>query len=169
MNLNDFNELYRHMEWGDASVWRAVLSCEAARADPKLREWFYHLHMVQRAFLRVWQGEMHYTPFPTFEEVESLIEWGRSYYADAFAQLKSWTEDDLAKPLNMPWASMLTEPLGRAPADTTLRDTALQVALHSQYHRGQINALLRELGGEPPLVDYIAWLWLGRPEPDWDF
>ena len=39
----------------------------------------------------------------------------------------------------------------------------LQVALHSMYHRGQINARLRDFGGNPPLVDFIAWVWLGRP------
>jgi uncharacterized damage-inducible protein DinB len=169
MYLNDLNELYRHMEWADASVWRAVLASDTARDDVKLRELFYHVHMVQRAFLRVWQGETRYTPFPTFADNSSLIEWGRGYYPDAFAQLKSWTDDDLSKPLNVPWASMVEKLLGRAPADTTLGQTAQQVALHSLYHRGQVNARLRELGGEPPLVDYIAWLWLGRPQADWNF
>jgi len=166
MNLTDLNDLFRHMEWADASVWRAVLASDA-RADTKLRELFYHVHMVQRAFLRVWQGETQYTGFPTFEDNSSLIEWARGYYPDAFAQLKSWTSDDLAKPLNVPWASMVEKLLGRSPADTTLGQTAQQVALHSLYHRGQVNARLRELGGEPPLVDYIAWLWLGRPQADW--
>ena len=168
MNINDLNQLFQHMEWADASVWRAVLVSDAARADTKLRELFYHVHMVQRAFLRVWQGETHYTPFPTFEDNSLLIEWARGYYPDAFAQLKSWTDDDLAKPLNVPWASMVEKLLGRAPEDTTLGQTAQQVPLHSLYHRGQVNARLRELGGEPPLVDYIAWLWLGRPDADWN-
>ena len=36
---------------------------------------------------------------------------------------------------------------------------------HSTYHRGQVNARLREIGAEPPLVDYIAWLWFDRPAP----
>ena len=169
MNLSDLNDLFRHMEWADASVWRAVLASDAARADTKLRELSYHVHMVQRAFLRVWQGETRYRPFPTFDDAESLVDWGRSYYSSLFAQLSSWTEDDLSSTLNVPWASRLTEPLGREAADTTLEQTAQQVALHSLYHRGQINARLRELGGEPPLVDYIAWLWLGRPEADWTF
>ena len=169
MKLSNLNELYRHMEWADASVWRALLASDAARADTKLRELFYHLHMVQRAFLRVWRGEPRDTPYPTFEDAEALMDWGRSYYSDAFAQLESFTDDALLKPLNVPWASMVKKLIGRAPEETTLGETALQVALHSLYHRGQINARLRELGGEPPLVDYIAWIWLGRPQADWNF
>ena len=62
---------------------------------------------------------------------------------------------------------MVAEMLGHAPEVTTIGDTALQVALHGTYHRGQINARLREIGGEPPLVDYIAWIWLGRPAAAW--
>jgi uncharacterized damage-inducible protein DinB len=48
-----------------------------------------------------------------------------------------------------------------------MAETARQVAMHSMHHRGQVNARLRELGAEPPLVDYIAWIWRGRPEPMW--
>lgn len=48
-----------------------------------------------------------------------------------------------------------------------LGETMIQVAMHSQYHRGQINTRLRELGAEPPLVDYIAWIWFGRPDAAW--
>ena len=169
MDLKDLNDLYFHMEWADASVWRAVFASDAARADPKLRELLYHIHMVQRAFLRVWQGETRFTPLPAFDDLESLIDWGRRYYPELLRQFELWTEDDLSKPLNMPWASSLTKPLGREPEETTLAETAKQVALHSLYHRGQVNARLRELGGEPPLVDYIAWLWLGRPQADWRF
>ena len=169
MNLTDLNELYRHMEWADATVWRVVLASDAARVDVKLRELFHHLHLVQRAFLRVWRSELRDVPYPKFEDPRLLMEWGRSYYPEAFAHLESLSDDELAKPLNLPWASMVEEQLGRAPGDTTLRDTALQVALHSLYHRGQINARLREIGGEPPLVDYIAWFWLDRPQADWKF
>ena len=169
MDLSDLNDLFRHMEWADASVWRAVLASDTAREDTKLREFFYHVHMVQRAFLRVWRGEPRDTPYPKFDDTSSLIAWGRSYYPEVFAQLKLWTENDLSKPLNLPWASMVKKLLGCEPQDTTLGQTVQQVALHSLYHRGQVNARLRELGGEPPLVDYIAWIWLGQPDADWNF
>jgi uncharacterized damage-inducible protein DinB len=50
---------------------------------------------------------------------------------------------------------------------TTLGETMLQIASHSTHHRAQNNSQLRELGAKPPLVDYIAWLWSGRPDAEW--
>ena len=50
----------------------------------------------------------------------------------------------------------------------TVAECLLQLALHSAHHRGQVAAWLREAGGEPPLTDFIAWIWTGRPAPAWD-
>ena len=33
---------------------------------------------------------------------------------------------------------------------------------------GQVMTRLRELGGAPPLVDYVIWVWSGSPVADWD-
>jgi uncharacterized damage-inducible protein DinB len=33
----------------------------------------------------------------------------------------------------------------------------VHVALHGQYHRGQVALLLRASGFEPATTDYIAW------------
>ena len=93
--------------------------------------------------------------------------WGRSYYGEALAHLGALSDEKVSESMPMPWAEMVAQHLGRAPEMTTIGDTAMQVALHTLYHRGQINARLREVGGEPAPVDYIAWVWLGRPAPDW--
>jgi len=42
-----------------------------------------------------------------------------------------------------------------------------QVIIHSTHHRGQVNSRIRELKGEPPLVDFIVWIWLGKPAAAW--
>lgn len=167
MSVNALAELYRHMEWADASVWAAVLASEGGRSDPKLRDYFYHLHVVQRAFLRTWRGEARGEPYPTFDDATSLMLWGRTYYGEALDRLGRMSEERLSEPMPLEWASMVERALGRSPDVTTVGDTVLQVALHSMYHRGQINARLREVGGEPPPVDYIAWVWMGRPAPSW--
>ena len=166
-DTNMLHDLYRHMEWADALVWSAALEVPEAAGDAKLRELLHHIHVVQHAFFRVWRGEPRDAPYPTFDDLPSLMRWGRSYYADAAAYLGGLDDGDLARPLPVPWAEMVERSLGRAPETTTLGETAFQVPLHTIYHRGQVNARLRALGGEPPLVDYIAWIWLGRPAPEW--
>ena len=167
MNINTLIDLYRHMEWADASVWTSVFASESARKDVKLRDGFYHLHLVQRAFMRVWRGEPRNAPYPKFDDAESLMLWGKSYYNEAYEHLSAWNDEKALEILPVPWADIVEAQIGRPPENSRVGDTALQVALHSLYHRGQINARLREVGGEPPLVDYIAWVWLGRPSPVW--
>src|ERR1044071_7344156 len=83
MNVDALTDLYKHMEWADAVVWTSVLASENGQADEKLREYLYHLHVVQRAFLRVWRGEPRETPYPTFDDAGSLMLWGRTYYGEA--------------------------------------------------------------------------------------
>ena len=155
------------MEWADAAVWASVLASPQASSDPKLFKYLYHLHVVQRAFLRVWRGEPREAPYPTFSEAEALMQWGRSYYAEATDHLAMLSDGAFMQPMPVPWSAMIEKRLGRVPETTTIGETALQVVLHSMYHRGQVNARLREVGGEPPLVDYIAWVWLGRPAAAW--
>ena len=167
MNLSTLKDLYHHLEWADALVWRAVLSSPAAVLDEKIREYFYHLHLVQYAWLRAWRQDPRETPFPTFEDIPALMNWGRSYHAEISAYLVHLTEEKISETMQLPWGDIVERELGRVPESITIGETMLQIPLHSLYHRGQINARLRAVGGEPARVDYITWAWLGRPNAEW--
>lgn len=169
MSLEALRELYRHMEWADAAVWRAALGHPPAAHDARLRDLLLHVHTVQRAFVHVWTQQVLTFPEPgNFPSIGSVRDWSYPVYAEATRFLKSVAPDALARPVVMPWAAQLATRLGRMPDAPTLAETIFQVTSHSTYHRGQVNARLRELGGEPPLVDFIAWVWFGKPEPDWE-
>jgi uncharacterized damage-inducible protein DinB len=167
MNLNALREFYRHMEWADATVWTSVMASSSGRTDEKLRSYLYHLHLVQYAFLKAWRGGPLEAPKESFDDTQSLLPWARAYYGQAMAHLESLDEEKLSDPMPLAWAKMVEKALGRAPETPTIGETILQVALHSLYHRGQVNARLSEVGGKPPLVDYIAWVWFARPAPEW--
>ena len=51
MNLATLTDLYQHMEWADAAVWTRVLGNCEPRGDKRVHELFYHLHLVQHAYL----------------------------------------------------------------------------------------------------------------------
>jgi uncharacterized damage-inducible protein DinB len=160
------DELFEAMEWSDAAMWRAVLAFPATESDQKIREIVYHLHLVQRAFFFVWTEQPFAVPeFASFPDNASMARWAHTYYDESLAFRRS--VDDLRRPVHLPWQDRILEITGGVPHDATLGDTMLQVALHSTYHRGQVNLRLRQLGSETPMTDFIAWVWLGKPKAQW--
>ena len=166
-DLGTLRELIQHMQWADALVWSAALSNSEVAGDLALRGKLFHTHMVQRAFLCVWQAGTLSPPPSDPPDLLTTLEGARDYYSDLTPFLNALVEDELERPVALPWAGRFAQRLGREPVTPSLAETLLQVAMHSTYHRGQVNARLREVGIEPPLTDYIAWIWFGRPEPRW--
>lgn len=166
-SLEFFRDLFRHMEWADAIVWSAVIDCEAARTNEALVEKLRHLHRTQQYFLKVWRREdLSYEKLelPLGDEL-ALV---RAWHAETRTWLDTLSGADLAGELSMPWADHFAKRAGaERAAPTLLGETMVQIAMHSTYHRGQVNLLLRSCEVTPPLTDYIAWLWLARPEPKW--
>lgn len=170
MTLDLLRELMRHMEWADALVWSAIAREPDAVADTTLLDRMLHIHAVQQAFLHVWKGESPAFPDRSqLREAGSIRRWARDYYPQAHHFLDSLDIQRLAASVVMPWADPMMETLTGRPASgvPTLAETILQITAHSTYHRGQVNLQLRQLNIEPPLTDFIAWIWLGRPEPGW--
>lgn len=159
--------LAAHMEWADALVWSTALQSRAAREDAKTRGWLHHLHTVQRVFTTTWRGApVQLTDIASFDGLPALATWGRAGLADLRAWIAAADAAALDRPVVMPWAQRFAGP-GQAVTHPSVAQSLLHLALHTAHHRGQVNARLRELGAEPPLVDYIAWIWKGRPAPEW--
>lgn len=162
-------ELFRHMEWADSKVW-STLAGASIRSDDRLQHLLVHVHVVQRSFLHVWTGqpvEEAYRTAASFADLDEVRAWARPYYPLAARFFDAVSDRALCAPLAPPWAAQVEQALGMAPGETTLGDTCFQVASHTTYHRGQVNTRIRELGFDPPLVDFIAWRWFREPGPVW--
>ena len=169
LHTRDLMTLFLHMEWADSLMWRALLALPPEpQHDVSLRERLLHTHLVQQAFLAMWRG----TPLVTFPSSEdfpdlpALAAFARPYYGEALTLIASADDRELEKPQPVPHSERLAPP-GGAIAVATRAETVLQVAMHTTYHRGQVATQIRALGGEPPLTDFVAWIWLGRPAPSW--
>lgn len=167
MDHRDVQQLMAHMAWADALAWRCVLGCHAAHADERVRKLLVHIHIVQNAYVTIWKREPLVLPnADAFPQLIDLYAWGRAQHEDIASYLSRLAPDALARPVAFPWAAELGEQYTH-PFGATLAESFLQVALHSTHHRGQLLTRLRELGAKPPLVDFIAWVWMGKPVPDW--
>lgn len=168
MHLSFLRDLWAHMEWADALVWRSVLAHEAARADDYVLGGLTHLHLVQRAYLAVWHGRPVEMAGPEdFDGPGAIRDWARGYYPEAAAFLGGLGEASLVDAIPIPWNDFIEKAIGGPPEPATLGEMLFQVTSHSTHHRAQVNRRIREVGGEPGFVDYIGWVWRGRPAPAW--
>ena len=165
---DNINLLLLHMKWADTEVWRKILNFSSAANDERLKKLLYHLHQVQYAFLALWNNTPIELPkLESFKDIESIAKWGFEYQnkLDDFLSLpQTYIKDKIVQ---IPWSVFLERKFGKKVNPAIMEETILQITSHSTYHRGQINTHFRELGGEPASVDFIIWVWLGKPEEDW--
>jgi len=168
MNSRDqLSDLLRHMEWADALAWKTLLATAGANQDQRLIGLLHHLHQVQSIYLFIWQREApQITDVKEYADATAVAAWTRPYYAKAFALVDALDESALGEAVEFPWKEQIAARFG-AVGPSTLRETILQVVMHSTYHRAQVATRVRELGGEPALTDYVGWVWMKRPAPQW--
>jgi uncharacterized damage-inducible protein DinB len=168
MLVAHFKDLYLHMHWADAMMWNVIARTESALSDDSILDTFLHLHETQHAFLRTWHDE----PFKRrtrddFSSASSLMAWGRQFHESVQPFVDQLNEDEMDQPAVLPWAKWFVQASGRDPEITSLSETLHQVTSHSMHHRGQIARRTRVLGMTPPSLDYIVWVWEGRPSARW--
>jgi uncharacterized damage-inducible protein DinB len=152
-------DLLNHQLWADVEQWNAIATHPPARDDKTIRDRLHHIHLVQRAF--VWITGDRATQFVAskpeeFVSFDSLREFARASHADVRRCLDAASDARLNERIDVAW---FKDP----PLNLTRAEALTQMAMHSQWHRGQNATRLRELGGEPPTSDLIVWYWKGRP------
>jgi uncharacterized damage-inducible protein DinB len=168
MTPGEVASLIHHMEWADALIWKAALGVASLEQERQLRERLHHFHSTQRAYLQMWRGEaLSILELSSFSDLRSLGRWARGYYRELRTYAGTLQEPTLRQTVEIPWAAQVVKRFGSA-GPATMGETILQIVLHTTHHRGQVATMLRLAGGEPPMTDFIAWLWMGRPEPRWD-
>ena len=159
--------LLKHMLWADNEVWKKVLELPEAEDDKRIKELLYHLHQVQYAFYFLWNELPIEIPKPEeFTDLKSIAKWGFEYQQKLNQFLLSEKVSDKEKIVQIPWSVFFERKTKQKVIPATLEETMLQVASQSTYHRGQINTRFRELGGDPASVDFIVWVWMGKPRTD---
>lgn len=162
-------DLFDHMFWADSEVWNKIFEkIKKIENDEKIKELTYHIHLVQFAFLGIWNNEkIEYPKMVEFESLKSISDWGRNNHKTIKNYISTIDEKNIFNIADVPWSKYFEKQICKKPENISTFDTMLQICLHSTYHRGQLNKRLRELDCDPPQVDYIIWLWSGKPESKW--
>lgn len=156
------DELYAHQEWADAEHWRAFEAHPAALGDKAIRERLHHIHVVQHGFLWITgprTSEFAFKKMEDFPSMGELKKYGQQGLEDLSALLKATDQARMEEVIEVPWF--------KPTLKISVRQALTQAAMHSHYHRGQNATRLRELGGAPPMTDFIVWLRDGQPVARW--
>jgi uncharacterized damage-inducible protein DinB len=148
--IKTLRKMFEHMHWADSRILELL---QQPNADStKAAALFAHSLQAELIWLTRLQGEdsasiQLWPEAGTVSPVE-LSERNREGYAAYFAGL---SETDLD-------AEIRYRNQSGQEFQTSIRNMLTHVALHGQYHRGQINALIRGDGGEPVNVDFITYI-----------
>ncbi len=149
------------MAWADASHWREVLDHPAARRNKALHARLHHLHLVQSFYAQFLLGREPFLTEPrNFRTAKDLARYARKAH-EQIEQAWAASRGRLGEAVRLPHL----EP----PCEPTRTEAFLQVTCHSTHHRGQNALHMRRLKLEPDTVDYVLWVWKGRPAADWSF
>jgi len=106
------------------------------------------------------RAEFGFKKLEDFPSMTDLKVYARQGLNDLGELLKKTDQARMEEIIEVPWF--------KPPARISVRQALTQAAMHSHYHRGQNATLLRELGGVPPMTDFMVWLKDGQPAARWD-
>jgi uncharacterized damage-inducible protein DinB len=156
------HDLMAHAEWANA-VFFHTWGKSPARDHEEMRRRVGHIIGVQHGFLCVLRGETPGqppppdAPPPSFDDLKKRAE---SCHAGLLEFTASLQPDGLSRTVCIPW---FPDP----PCIISVAEALVQVAMHTQHHRGQCMTRLKDHGGEPKNVDWIIWLWKQKPKGRW--
>lgn len=142
--------MMEHLYWADGCILDALEESETKSKD--LLKLVRHVAVAERVWLSRLQGKGS-TQYSLWEEAEDLTAIRTMFEANAEqyrVYIEGLEESELDEIIDYANQSGV-------PFRTSIRDILLQVLLHGQYHRGQINRALRIESAEPAQVDYITF------------
>lgn len=144
--------MYEHINWANARLLKGFQNNDG-ETQQAIRL-FSHILYAEQVWLARLQGrdsiKLPLWSDTTLEDCSQLILQNAEQFAQLFNELYKNERklDDVVVYSNSKGQQF----------ETSIRDILIHVALHGQYHRGQMNARLRTEYVEPVNVDYITFV-----------
>ncbi|GGG70303.1 DinB family protein [Paenibacillus radicis (ex Gao et al. 2016)] len=139
-----------HLYWADERIIDALEGSNTKNND--LLKLVRHVAVAERVWLSRLQGKGS-AQYSLWEDAEDLTVI-RTMFKENIEQYRVYIEglEESALEVMIDYANQ-----SGVSYRTSVRDILLQVLLHGQYHRGQINRALRIESADPVQVDYITF------------
>lgn len=148
--MKTIKSMMEHLYWADGRILDALE--ESGTKDKELLKLVRHIAVAERVWLSRLQGKgsAQYSLWEDTEDMSAI----RTMFEENAGQYRIYIEGLQESQLDkmIDYANQ-----SGVPFRTSARDILLQVLLHGQYHRGQINRALRTESAEPAPVDYITF------------
>jgi uncharacterized damage-inducible protein DinB len=159
--IEHIRNLIRYQEWADAHFLQAWEETPDARSDKEMLQRWEHVTAVQNAFYNVLKGnEVKFSRYDEFPPISELKERSESIHDQLKQLLQEYNSEDLDQRVMIPWIPDPAVTLTRMEAFT-------QIIMHTQHHRAQNMTKLQTHGGKPGVIDWIMWVFKGKPEAKW--
>jgi len=146
--LDYIHRVFEHLTWADTTMVAAVEAEESPEAA--VREFAHVLGAAENWLARLEERSATLAIWPELPR-ELLAPAKRRIQTGYARYLGALRDEDLTRLV------AYTNSQGRA-FETAIGDILLHVALHSQYHRGKVNLLLRQSNATPAPVDFISFV-----------
>ncbi|BAU28780.1 putative damage-inducible protein DinB [Aneurinibacillus soli] len=146
--MKTIQKMYEHLNWANRRILETLQSIEDE--NQRGRQYFSHILLAEKVWITRLQGsDSSQLPIWSEIDIEVCAELVKQNEESFTAFLTNVANTDLDKIISY------TNSKGKEFTNS-VRDILTHVALHGQYHRGQINSRLRAEGVEPVTIDFIT-------------
>jgi uncharacterized damage-inducible protein DinB len=148
--LKTIINMYEHLHWANQRILD-TLRIKGDQESEAKRLFSHILHAEQVWFNRIKSLDRSINALWTELSLEECLELVEKNHRNLSELLAGFSET------NVDHVIVYKNSTGKE-FTSSIRDILTHVALHGQYHRGQINRLIREEGAEPVNVDFITFV-----------
>ena len=147
--MKTIRKMYEQLNWANQ---RILSTLQSEAENQEARRLFSHILFAEKVWITRMKG-LDSSQLPIWSEVDldvcaELVNQNKESYTEYLGNL---TNNDLDQFI------FYKNSKGKEFTNS-IRDILTHVALHGQYHRGQINSRLRADGMEPVDVDFISFV-----------
>ncbi len=147
--MKTIQKMYEHLNWANQRILETLLNVEVEFQQVSL---FSHILYSEQVWITRIKG-MESSQMPIWSDGDlevcaRLIKQNEDNFKTLLTEIAETDLDNLISYTNSKGGEF----------KTSMRDILTHVALHGQYHRGQINSRIRADGFEPVNTDYITFV-----------